>query len=145
MPIDNLAEIDPARTALVYLYRRNPGLAVLLLKRVDRDGLPGFWQGVSGRCQAGETYEEAAVREVREETQLQVEILDGRHEYRFASRDHPGLEIRERVFYAFTAEEPSLSGEHSEYRWCSPAEALELLLWEDNKIGFRRSYELAQR
>ena len=42
-------------------------LQVLLLERADR---PGFWQSVTGSQEAGETLQETAVRELREETGL---------------------------------------------------------------------------
>ncbi|HEU0234360.1 MAG TPA: dihydroneopterin triphosphate diphosphatase [Gallionella sp.] len=42
-------------------------LEVLLLERVD---YPGYWQSVTGSCEAGETLVETALREVREETGL---------------------------------------------------------------------------
>jgi len=42
-------------------------LEVLLLERADH---PGYWQSVTGSCEAGETLVETAQREVREETGL---------------------------------------------------------------------------
>ncbi|MFZ2302007.1 MAG: dihydroneopterin triphosphate diphosphatase, partial [Gallionella sp.] len=42
-------------------------LEVLLLERADH---PGYWQSVTGSCEAGETLVETAIREVREETGL---------------------------------------------------------------------------
>lgn len=40
---------------------------VLLIERADA---PGFWQSVTGSREAGETLEQTAIREVREETGL---------------------------------------------------------------------------
>ncbi|HYH43775.1 MAG TPA: dihydroneopterin triphosphate diphosphatase, partial [Burkholderiales bacterium] len=45
-------------------------LQVLLIERADR---PGFWQSVTGSQDAGETLEETAVRELREETGLDAD------------------------------------------------------------------------
>ena len=42
-------------------------LQALLLERADH---PGYWQSVTGSCEAGETLLETALREVREETGL---------------------------------------------------------------------------
>ena len=44
-------------------------LEVLLLERADH---PGYWQSVTGSCEAGETLVETAQREVREETGLEA-------------------------------------------------------------------------
>ncbi|MFZ2524786.1 MAG: dihydroneopterin triphosphate diphosphatase [Candidatus Ferrigenium altingense] len=44
-------------------------LEVLLLERADH---PGYWQSVTGSCETGETLIETVLREVREETGLDV-------------------------------------------------------------------------
>jgi len=49
-----------------------PALEVLLLERADR---PGFWQSVTGSQHEGESLQETAVRELREETGIDA----GRH------------------------------------------------------------------
>lgn len=46
-----------------------PALEVLLLERADR---PGFWQSVTGSQEEGETLVDTAVREMKEETGLDV-------------------------------------------------------------------------
>lgn len=53
---------------LVVIY--TPDLQVLLLERVDH---PGYWQSVTGSCDAGETLRQTAIREVAEETGLDAE------------------------------------------------------------------------
>jgi dATP pyrophosphohydrolase len=50
-------------STLVVIY--TPKLEVLLLERADH---PGFWQSVTGSQDEGETLEQTALREVREET-----------------------------------------------------------------------------
>ena len=58
-------------------------LKVLLLERADA---PGLWQSVTGSQDAGETLEQTAVREVREETGLdarQYDLKDWRQQYAF--------------------------------------------------------------
>lgn len=46
---------------------------VLLMERADA---PGFWQSVTGSQNAGETLEQTAIREVREETGLDAAQFD---------------------------------------------------------------------
>lgn len=52
-------------SVLVVVY--TPELEVLLLERADK---PGFWQSVTGSQEAGETLEQTAARELKEETGL---------------------------------------------------------------------------
>jgi dATP pyrophosphohydrolase len=49
-------------------------LRVLLLERAD---YPGFWQSVTGSQEPGETLEETAVRELREETGIDAGAFGG--------------------------------------------------------------------
>ena len=51
-----------------------PDLRVLLLERAD---YPGFWQSVTGSQEPGETLEETAVRELREETGIDAGAFGG--------------------------------------------------------------------
>ena len=46
---------------------------VLLMERADA---PGYWQSVTGSQEAGETLEQTAIREVREETGLDATRFD---------------------------------------------------------------------
>lgn len=48
-----------------------PDLQLLLLERADR---PGFWQSVTGSQIDGETLEQTAVRELREETGIDATV-----------------------------------------------------------------------
>ncbi len=75
--------------AIAYIIERDS--SVLMLRRSPhKDHAPGEWETGSGRVEAGETPEEAVHREVREETDLKVEIVgpvDTFHFYRGASRE----------------------------------------------------------
>src|SRR5207248_44097 len=69
------------RKVMVFLYRRNPGLEVLLLKRTKTG--KGDWHPVTGNVEAHEAIPAAASREVLEETGLGVvpEPLGFTHTY----------------------------------------------------------------
>ena len=136
------------RQVLVYLHR---GGKFLLLLRTPELG--GFWQGVTGAPDHGETDLDAAIREVREETGFDVartirpvgyryEIRPGPDSLYWSSLYEPGVEaVPEEVYLAEAGEgEPRLQPlEHIEFRWCSVDEALELLYYENNRVALARA------
>ena len=124
------------RQVLVYIFRRlqDGSVEFLLLKRTDEWG--GFWQGVSGAPEWGETDDEGAIREVREETGFSVasslQPIDFRYE--LLREEDPdkerwehvyGPEVRaipEEVYVANAPDDtdPALAPyEHDTFRWCS--------------------------
>lgn len=120
----------------VFVFVRREG-EYLVLHRSERQG--AYWHGVAGGLEPGETYAEAAVRELREETGLEAPIvaLDQRCVYRLEEwepRYKPeGGEIFVEFFLAEAPAgwEPQLDWEHDGYRWCGAAEAVELLFWPE--------------
>jgi 8-oxo-dGTP diphosphatase len=98
---------------------------ILLLKRSrTKDHAPGEWETGSGGILPGETPQAAVLREAKEETGLDVDIvsvIDAFHFYR-------GAERRETIGVSFHCRALSgdvkLSEEHDEARW-TPLEALD--------------------
>jgi 8-oxo-dGTP pyrophosphatase MutT (NUDIX family) len=94
--------------------------AVLLVHRPRYDD----WSFPKGKLDAGESWEDAAVREVEEETGLRCPIGDevGRTHYEVAG------EPKEVRYYAMASdEEPHAQNEVDEVRFVPVGEALELL------------------
>lgn len=137
------------RQVLVYLFRRTASgdAEFLLLKRLPEHG--GFWQGITGSPEGDENDEDAAIREVREETGLDIagrlEALDFRYELHWHEDDPVRWErlygpnvgaVPEEVYTAevLNGWEPVLAPlEHEAFRWCTFDRALELLKWENNR------------
>lgn len=123
---DVAAGPEPARSISVTV-RRDDG-RVLLLQRTEARG--GFWQPVTGRVEAGETPQQAAVRELREETGLEVAVqpLGYEHVFAFGSPETPQVPrlFRETAFVArtSTAEIRLDRSEHQAFEWVSTADAL---------------------
>ena len=103
---------------------------VLLLRRAPGTRCPGSWEAVHGRMEPDERPEGAAVREVREETSLDVDRL-----YSITCQPfylhRAGVVQMAVVFAAFVAEsaEVVVGPEHAAYEWLSFAEAATRFTW----------------
>ncbi len=111
------------RTREVIVFVRR-GDDVLAVHRSPAQG--GYWHSIAGGVEEGETFADAAVRELQEETGLvaRVEPL----ERAFA---HDGIRVESFLAEAPAGWEPTLDWEHDDYRWCSPADAAELMYWPE--------------
>lgn len=111
----------------------------LLLKRAEERG--GFWQPVTGGVEEGEDLKASAIREMQEETSLSeyLDILEDLHFFEFETNGGFGI-LKEYVFglHVHPHAEAKISDEHSEHRWCTIDDALELLKYENNKVGIRK-------
>jgi dihydroneopterin triphosphate diphosphatase len=125
----------------------NHSIQVLICKRTDDQ----YWQCVSGGGEFEEKSIDAAVRELNEETELtgiNWQKLDSEctlPKCHFRGNEnweeHPYV-IPEYAFMVLVINEPMLSCEHTEYKWCSESEARELLRYDSNKNAV---WELYQR
>lgn len=121
----------------------------LLLRRSEhKDFGRGIWECVTGRVDQGEGFEDALHREVHEELDVQVQvdyILGTTHFYR--GDPIPDNELVG-VVYLCSLDDPAsihISAEHSEFRWLSAKEALELLSAADPSTQWaHRVFERAE-
>lgn len=99
----------------------------LILKRSEeKDFAPSTWETVTGRLDADESPIDGILREVEEETKLKVKVqypLDVGFFYR-GGKEFPMVFIS---FYCKYLEgEVSITWEHSEYKWITLEEAIQL-------------------
>lgn len=136
------ARLYPARPLVGVGVVVRRGDAVLLVRRA-RPPRRGEWSIPGGLVELGETVEQAARREVREETGLElgplalVAVVDS------IERDAEGRVRRHYVLVDFTAEavagEPHAGSDAAEVRWVGPAELRALPLWERTREVIRRA------
>jgi dATP pyrophosphohydrolase len=132
-------------SVLVLIYTR--GGEVLLLERRQP---AGYWQSVTGSLEWEEPADAAAVREVREETGLEVGdcLVDCHHTSRFeiippwrsryAPTDNTNTEHVFRVEYSARPAICINLSEHGRYRWLERAEALALASSRTNREAIAR-------
>jgi 8-oxo-dGTP pyrophosphatase MutT (NUDIX family) len=117
----------------------------LLLRRLPAHG--GFWQGVTGAVEPGEALDEAAIRELLEETGLTpMRLIRTDYQYTFRVRKTrpglpPGTRITEQVFLALldAKVDPTLDpAEHDAWDWFTYEDALTWLRWPENIEALRR-------
>jgi len=115
----------------------------LLIKRTDHDN---FWQSVTGSLEWGEQCHPAAVRELAEETGIQVESLRATGITRsyqilpeWQKRYAPNTERnREHVFYCYLDKKPSVflnPEEHSDYLWLNFSDAEDKVFSWSNRVA----------
>jgi 8-oxo-dGTP pyrophosphatase MutT (NUDIX family) len=96
----------------------------------------GYWHPIAGRIEDDEEPAAAALRELREETELEARSLETIGEFTYVREDwesEAGLRVRVRAFLVDVEPgwEPMLNEEHDEYRWLPREEAATLLFWPE--------------
>lgn len=119
------------------------GWSVLTLQRGQGTRCPTAWETVHGRIEPGESPEQAAVREVQEETGLQVRRLYNVIVQPFYLHKLATVELAV-VFAAFVSRtDPiTLGEEHMRHEWLSPDAALERFVWPRERHALRDVLQL---
>lgn len=118
----------------------NGEIEFLLLKRSPNQYYPNLWQMVSGKIKENETAYNAALREIKEETNLIPEkfwVAPTVNSFYSPDKDYICL------LPVFAAKvdcncEIKISSEHTEYKWVKSEEAKQLLAWD----GQRKSVDV---
>jgi 8-oxo-dGTP pyrophosphatase MutT (NUDIX family) len=85
-----------------------------------------YWHQIAGGVEEGETFAEAAVRELREETGLEAGIAPLDSPFRYES-----VRVETFIVDAPPGWEPTLDWEHDNYRWLPREEAADLVYWPE--------------
>jgi dihydroneopterin triphosphate diphosphatase len=101
-----------------------------------------YWHVVAGVVEEGETFADAAARELREETGLDATVIAVALQQSYRVPDEWRSEypagVDEVAIGNFALEvppgwEPVLNEEHDDYRWLSASEAIAIAHWPETK------------
>lgn len=103
--------------------------------------LPGHWDFPKGKLEVNEAPEHAALRELHEETGLQVTLDKGFEQpldYVFKDKSHMLVE-KKVIYYTGQATDQTvvLSPEHNDYKWLEFGDALRQLTYENSRQVLR--------
>ncbi len=115
MEAENIMERKAVEVVAALIWR---GEKFLICRRPENKARALLWEFVGGKVEAGETKEEALVRECREE--LGIEVKTG-EPYAEVTHEYPDLKVHLTLFHCTAAGEPKLL-EHSAMQWITPEE-----------------------
>lgn len=102
----------------------------------------GHWDFPKGHMEEGETEIQTAIREVKEETNIEIEILE---EYKYESHYSPKKDVEKTVVF-FLAKNKSKKvikqdAEIENIGWFSYSEALDIITYDNAKELYKKAYK----
>lgn len=136
---------NPVQVVVFPFRIKNEKVEYLLMHRIRNRG--GFWQGVSGAVEVGENLDQAAARELREETGFEANVQSINYQFEYPVKKifchiySPNVAtIKE---HSFTADvtglgDPILSNEHDAFQWVQYDEIdINSMQWEGSKNAIK--------
>ena len=120
-----------------YVYRKtSKGIKYLILKRAKTKIYEHLWQGVAGKIEKGEEAWEAAIRELKEETNLKpATMFIADHISSFYEKHRDRINFVPVFGIEVDSDDVSISSEHCEFKWVEFEIALSHLVWNGQKKG----------
>ena len=102
----------------------------------------GHWDFPKGHMEAGETETQTAIREVKEETNIDIDIIE---EYRYESHYSPKENVEKTVvFFLAKSKSEKLEKQDAEIAnigWFSYKEALDIITYDNAKELYKKAYK----
>jgi type II secretory ATPase GspE/PulE/Tfp pilus assembly ATPase PilB-like protein/8-oxo-dGTP pyrophosphatase MutT (NUDIX family) len=142
-PTVAMATVNVGTIDVLLVDRQPDGWRVLTLQRSLSTRCPGAWETVHGRIEAGEEPEDAAVREVGEETGLKIQRLYNVTVQPFYLHKLHVVEVAV-VFAAFvdSTATVTLGEEHTQYEWLTSDGAAERFFWPRERASLNEFLQI---
>ena len=122
------------------VYKKDPELRLLFIKATNLKG-ESLWQLPKGKIEKNEKPEEAALREVEEETGIRAKIVERLHEVGYFYKRDKDL-IKKKVYFLLMeyqdGEARPQAGEVDEVAWFTPEEA-------KKNVGYKNEIEIIDK
>lgn len=119
--VDVLTSVEEAAVAVVHNKETD---RFLLMKRApDKENYPSFWEFPAGIIEEGESPNQTAVRELREETGIKAEIQRKGESFEVENKN-TRIKVYPFLFEVDT-EEVEMTREHTDYEWLELEEVLD--------------------
>jgi len=106
----------------------------------------GHWAFAKGKVEAGETLQQTALRELKEEAGLEAQIISDfceQYDYRFTDRSGARIYKSVSIFLGQAADrQVALSEEHSDYAWLPFDEAYARLSYGNSRTILQRAHNV---
>lgn len=107
----------------------------------------GDWGFAKGKCEEGEDCRQTAVREIKEETGLDVQFVaeSFEQEIHYTFVDEKEKKVEKTVFFFLArakTKEITLSSEHTEFKWLPFEEAKKQLTYENDREVLGKAKEI---
>ncbi len=119
----------------------NDGKVLMIKNAALRDPNKAYWGFPKGHIDAGEKSEEAAVREIKEETGIEVEIVKKLGDSRYVFTKNGEKIFKVVVYFLFKYLSGDIKPQELEVldvKWAEPEEALKLLSFQKDKDFLRQ-------
>lgn len=117
---------------VVFFENENKNIEYLLLNYPR-----GYWDFPKGKLEQGESNLEAAIRELKEETGLEVEQIEGfEHTIKYFFKNQIGEPVDKQVIFFLgksKTKDVIISYEHKDFEWFTYNEAYELVTYKNAK------------
>lgn len=120
-------------STLVFLTKRDEGKIVQVCLAMKKRGFgQGRWNGVGGKVDAGETVEDAAKREAREEIAVDINVMTKVAELTFRFPHNPAWDQLVHVYIAESWTGEPAESEEMAPDWFSPDNLPYASMWPDD-------------
>lgn len=121
------------------------GKIFIARRAAHKEAFPGLFELIGGHVEKGETFEDAVVRETKEEIGLDIEVVTIIDAFNYVAEDEYKAEVIYLCRQVGPDQEPVLDpDDHSEGLWIGPDEIDKMERENEETAAIRKAFELLE-